>query len=609
MRLEWIAEPCHNFSIMSRIIIPTDPLDGREKMVMGNYAANNIGSLHIVDTETLEGESYSFPDDSGAWALQYLPERGELLVGTCERKGYLHCFDMKSRTFVHTCRIEGETYLWRFARGADGCVYAGTYPGCKLLRYDPVTRCLTDLGLLGDSEDNHYSRPLFATREGNIVVCAAHALFQVWLYDVFKNAFYQVGQDGDKLLDVRDGFIAVERGEQRLFFDDRTLQLIDGPFDVQDREAQDKAKVDAVRDYLDWLFHPRKLPDLPLGTRGEKTADGSIVGPIAQEVYRIQDGAIRFRRIPGEPPATAIMTIIADGNKLWGSCENGQTIFSYDVTTGEAWNSSCVCNHGGEVYGMVMLDKKLYLTAYAGGDHMVYDPAQPWNQRANINPCTIGVVGPELIRPHSRSVIGRDGGIWTGWYAAYGVYGGGITRMDPDTQEVQTWREVIPGQSIEHITAGEQGLYAVSGPYANGLELQQCQPRLVRLNDHCQVMAEHIFPMGTLVERLFCWGETLYAASCSPNNAAQLELFDLVTLEKQGEIPLGGEESRVTDALLLDDRVLLFGHARAMLVALMTGKIVEECELPGEIYTSARMENGAIYCSLRKAIMQVHLEK
>lgn len=607
MRLEWIAEPCRNFSIMSRLIIPADPLDGREKMVMGNYAANNIGSLHIVDTGTLEGESYPFPDDSGAWALQYLPERGELLVGTCDHKGYLHCFDMKTRTFVHTCRVEGETYLWQFARGADGCVYAGTYPGCRLLRYTPSTRCLTDLGLLGDCADNHYSKPLFATRDGNIVACAAHALFQVWCYDVFANTFRQVGHNGDRLLDVRDGFIAVERGGSWLFFDDRTLEVIDGPVDAQDPQAQDRARVDAVRAYLDGRLHPEKLPGLPLGTRGDRAAGGGIVGATGQEVYRIQGQDIQFRRIPGEPPATAIMTLLADGRRLWGSCENGQTIFSYDVDTGASWNSSCVCNHGGEVYGMVLLKGKLYLTAYAGGDHVVYDPARPWNQRANVNPCTIGVVGPELIRPHSRSVLGRDGGIWTGWYAAYGVYGGGITRIDPDTQEVQTWQEVTPGQSIEHITAGELGLYAVSGPFANGLEKQLCQPRLVRLNDHGQVLASIDFPLGTLVERLFCWGGRLYAASCAADGTSRLEILDQQTLTKQGEILLGGEESCVTDALLLEDRVLLFGRARAMLVSLRTGDVVDECQLPGEIYTSVRMDNGEIYCALRKAVMRVHL--
>ena len=109
-------------------MIPRDPKDGREKYAFVNYAADNIGSLHIVDTETLEGESFSFPDDAGAWAMQWLPDRGELVIGTCDRLGCIHSFDMASRTFREPLRLESETYLWDFALGKDGCVYAGPTP-------------------------------------------------------------------------------------------------------------------------------------------------------------------------------------------------------------------------------------------------------------------------------------------------------------------------------------------------------------------------------------------------------------------------------------------------------------------------------------------------
>ena len=53
MKMIPVGEPCHNFSIMGGTIIPHDPYDGREKLVLSNYAADNIGSIHIVDVETL----------------------------------------------------------------------------------------------------------------------------------------------------------------------------------------------------------------------------------------------------------------------------------------------------------------------------------------------------------------------------------------------------------------------------------------------------------------------------------------------------------------------------------------------------------------------------
>ena len=84
MRITEKGEPSHNYSIMKSVLIPHDPLDGREKLVLSNYAAEGVGRILIIDAETLEGECYELPDDSGAWALLWLPERGELLVGTCD---------------------------------------------------------------------------------------------------------------------------------------------------------------------------------------------------------------------------------------------------------------------------------------------------------------------------------------------------------------------------------------------------------------------------------------------------------------------------------------------------------------------------------------------
>jgi hypothetical protein len=430
----------------------------------------------------------------------------------------------------------------------------------------------------------------------------------VFLYDVRAKAFKQVGQNGDMLTEAKDGFICVKRGGHLIFFDQKTLAKIDGPFDEKDKDAYLRAAAPSVRGYLDWLMHPKKLPDLPLGIRGERTADGHIVGPIGQEVYRVEGETTRFRRTPGEPPATSIMTIVGVGNVLWGSCENGQTIFSYDPETDKYWNSNCVCSNGGEVYGMVETDGRLYMTAYAGGDHVVYDPHKPWDQRGNVNPRTLESAGPRMIRPNARSVRGRNGDIYTGWYAAYGVYGGGMSRIDPRTDEVRVWFGLVPQQSIEHIAAGPKGIYAVTGGCANGLEMLVCAPHLVRLNDDCGILADRCFKKGLFLSRVAVYEYSVYAASFDPETKESLlEIFDAETLQKTGEIALGKEEGRVTDVLMLDDRMLLFMHAKAAVVSLPDGEILSSCAIPGEVYTSARLQNGAVYCTCRRGLYHVAL--
>ena len=166
MRAVLKGEPCRNFSFMKSLYLEQDPLDGKEKLVLSNYAAEGLGCILILDPHTGVCEQYPFPDDAGAWGLLWLPERGELLVGTCDHQGSLHSFNMAQRSFVSSRRLPEEMYLWNFALGGDGCVYAGTYPGCVLARYDPDTRELTSLGRVGTCAENQYSRFVHERKAG-----------------------------------------------------------------------------------------------------------------------------------------------------------------------------------------------------------------------------------------------------------------------------------------------------------------------------------------------------------------------------------------------------------------------------------------------------------
>jgi hypothetical protein len=122
------------------------------------------------------------------------------------------------------------------------------------------------------------------------------------------------------------------------------------------------------------------------------------------------------------------------------------------------------------VYGIRVINGIVFMAAYAGGDHIVYDPSRPWDQINNINPVTLTAVGPGLIRPHGKSVIGPDGAFWTGWMAKYGVYGGGLTRIDTKTYEMKLWYDPIPEQSIEALAVGGKYLYFTTSGRGNGLK-------------------------------------------------------------------------------------------------------------------------------------------
>ena len=147
------------------------------------------------------------PGDEGAWALYFLEETGELLVGTCANYGYLHRLDMKTRTWAKPLRLEGETYIWNFARGKDGCIYGSNYPGCILVKYDPETQTLSNAGRVCPEENNHYSRFIYTNADGNIIGSAGFDVLKMYYYDVDKKEFKIFGEIGDAVLSVGEDYI------------------------------------------------------------------------------------------------------------------------------------------------------------------------------------------------------------------------------------------------------------------------------------------------------------------------------------------------------------------------------------------------------------------
>lgn len=127
MPYEYIGQPCRNFNILGITTI-LDPMDDQEKVVLSNFVAGATGNVILVDPVTGEGESIMLLGDEGAWAvLNWKNEK--LLIGTCPRHGYLHCLDLKSRTWAEPLRDEKELYIWNLCIGSDGMVYGGTWPG------------------------------------------------------------------------------------------------------------------------------------------------------------------------------------------------------------------------------------------------------------------------------------------------------------------------------------------------------------------------------------------------------------------------------------------------------------------------------------------------
>lgn len=450
MKCEFLAKPCRNFQFLA-IDKLVDPQDGREKMVLSNFAAGAVGNVVLCDPVTGEGESFLLPGDEGGEGMLNLDDE-KLLVGTSARFGYLHCLDLKTRKWAKPLRDPGETYIWNLCRGSDGMVYGGTFPGGMLLRYDPLQHTLENMGRVSDDPANLYTRHVYGGIPGHILVQCGMNSPHLSLWNIATRQARRFGRPGAHVREITCGFICT---------------TMEGEMDFYDPCSFEPLKRDLSASLTPSEPVPLTGPILSI-----KLRDGGLSGVRGQQCFYIRKKGARpeLQAVPSQRPATRIHTLTADSKgRLWGSSTFGQTIFSYDPATGKEWNSEVVCDAGGEVYGMVFVRGKLFLSAYCGGDHVVYDPSQPWDQIHNLNPRTLQAVGPALIRPSARSVPGPDGHFWTGWMAQYGVHGGGLSRVNTDTLEVTMWYDPVPRQALNGLVADDRYLYFTTTGEANGL--------------------------------------------------------------------------------------------------------------------------------------------
>ncbi|MGI6561225.1 MAG: hypothetical protein ACOX3Q_01460 [Clostridia bacterium] len=509
---EYLEQPCRNFCFFKGILIQ-DPKDNKEKVVLSSFVAGGVGEVLIIDPESGEGETIKIPGDNGAWALfNYKNER--LLVGTCGTYGYLHSLELKSRTWMPSLKLEGVTYIWDLAMASDGKVYGGTYPGCYLLRYDPDSHTLVNLGHMTKDPGNLYSRLVFTPVPGKVYVNCGLSTDTIGVYDIEKNEMSTV-LDGCGILKADKKYLYIRTPEGNKLVHPETFE------EIQDQALLDEAtKTD------------ERLPK-PYG-HVMKLSNGNTIGVCGQRLFILKpdDQKPTFMDVPCVPPPTEIFAMTCDDDGiLWGATGLGQTMFRYDPKTGEYWNSDIVTLHGGEVYGIVSCEGKIFMTAYSGGDHIVYDPKKEWNRVDNINPLTLESVGPDYIRPQARSIIGPDNNIWTGWIARYGSYGLAITEINSKTYEVRKFTDLVPGQGIGWIAGDSENIYFTTNGSGNGLVAKTEEFYLVKMSKNGEILNKIKFPLGTHLSFVYaCDDKVLLYTSCEGKSI--LHIYDPKTMEE-----------------------------------------------------------------------------
>jgi hypothetical protein len=213
--------------------------------------------------------------------------------------------------------------------------------------------------------------------------------------------------------------------------------------------------------------------DLRGGRLVATTSQGYLLGVRGQDYFVLKpsDKELKLRPFPVESSPRPVLFLAYDGKRcLWGGPLFGQTLFSIDPKTKETANTGCVCDGGGEVYGVTFLNGKVYAASYAGGDITEYDPDQPWDQWGLKNPRPLVQLSKNgYIRPVAGIMPGPGDKLYSGWMTKYGAYGGAIAITDPATGATELIENPFGEQAVYGLVIGDHYAYVGTSLEANGL--------------------------------------------------------------------------------------------------------------------------------------------
>lgn len=514
--IEKLGQPCRARQILGSAMV-TDRQDGRERLILLNDNEAAHCELLYIDFEKNTAESYFAPAGAGSWCGIEVP--GDFLVVGTFYDGALMGFDLRAKKFTKVVRVPGESYIWNLVLGGDGRVYGGTYPRGKLFALDLQSWTVDDCK--APAAPNQYCRYVSATPWGEIVAGFGMGRPTTGIYDPKTRSWRQLpelaeGQRGDGHSARLAGETPAPRSAKGSF---RFGVCWNGLFVAYD------PRTGSIEAFSDRSFQPARPSPLPplegfalesqlctpsrlfvrkgntlyeciksdLGPELKKLAhatapgchfmgvakDGTVVGTRGQAYFVLRGDKLELRLIAIEPQPRPTLFLQADpAGRLWGGPHFGQTLFHYNIRTGESINTDVICDSGGEVYDVTFRDGLVYAVSYAGGDITVYDPAQAWDQVGHHNPRPLARVGPKgYIRPQAGIELGSDGKLYAGWWAGYGSYGGAVSITDPKTGQTDLIENPLGRQAICSIAVGSKHLYIGTTLAGNGLPHQKDQAK------------------------------------------------------------------------------------------------------------------------------------
>lgn len=322
--------------------------------------------------------------------------------------------------------------------GPGGLIFAGTYPNCRLVSYDPATHEMRDYGQLDEAE--HYVNSLVADDAG-------------WLYAGIGTARQNVvafnPATGERIQLPDESLRVVGSGGVRLGVDGKVYARVGDTWWRAYAGQAEQIPADQVA---------TAVPTGAIGW-GERTgrfADGTVVRvDLPGKVLTVTPPEGEAREIAFDYASEgANITSLAAGpdGRIYASTSHPMHFVSYDPDTDTLIDHGPVPTiGGGNMCAMTAAGEFLYAASYSDGHIWRYDPAAPWQPEPGegANPVAIAQYKEDLCRPRACVTDATQRWVVAGGFAGYGLCGGGLAIHDRESGETTllTHEQVIPNQS------------------------------------------------------------------------------------------------------------------------------------------------------------------
>ncbi|HXH09122.1 MAG TPA: hypothetical protein VNP04_05055 [Alphaproteobacteria bacterium] len=415
---------------VTRFVLGPGKRPGTERLYQSYLYYGGTLEVGSINLESGEYKIFKSPvkSESGAWAMVVGPDEN-IYLGTLPNAHILR-LDPRTEKLTDMGRPSAtEKYILQLTVASDKKLYGCTYPSAKLIRFDPLTGKAEDLGRMDTREQ--YGRSIAASNDGFVYIGVGDSKVHLVAYEISSGKHYDILPQEYQVAGAPKVY---RHGDGKVY-----AQVADQYFRLEGWNATTVSAVEARNEAINRL------------------KDGRLIVKAEEGLVRIRDPHInRETDLTFSYTGKEINVFrlgLGPDSMIYGSTILPIYFFRVDPRNGDLKQLGKLGR--GEFYSFRMFGNRLLGAAYGGiAPLMIYHPDKPFapGKRRADNPMLVDFGGQAAGWRPMAMIEGPDNKIYIGALADYGKLGGPLTVWDPRTNEVESFPHVVQDQSVVSLT-------------------------------------------------------------------------------------------------------------------------------------------------------------